>query len=67
MIIKITGVYNNEIYCEIIQDGKITYAYGFDNIKKAVDEAGKRNEKVELKGKKTLDDCIRLNNLMEVK
>jgi len=65
MIIEIKGAYADGIYCEIIQDGKITYVYGFDNIKKAVDEARKRNEQVEFRNRKILEDCLKINKLLE--
>ena len=67
MIIQIRGAYTEGIYCDVVIDGQIRHAYGFDDLKKIFEDARARGEKVEFRAKKVLDDRIELNKLLEGK
>ncbi len=67
MRIEITGAYDKGIYFDVITDKGIMHAYGFEDIKKLIDDARAKGEQIEFRGRKTIYDCIKLNRLLKKK
>jgi predicted DNA-binding WGR domain protein len=65
MKIELTRIYNNRPYYTIRHDdGKISHAFGYEQVEKFVNEANAKGEKIELVETKVLEKHSRLVELV---
>jgi len=54
MKIELSQIYNNNPYYTIHQNGSIFHAFGYENVKKFVEEAKSKGEEIEVGGMEKL-------------
>ena len=67
MKIILRGIYAQGPYYEVIRNGKTNYIYGFDNLKKLIEEAKRKNEEIELVESRGFEEHGKLIKLLEEK
>jgi len=66
MKIELTRIYNNKPYYTIRhEDGTISYAFGYEQVRKCVEEAKNRREEIELVETKFLEEHSELVALLK--